>query len=72
MEKMLEEIEYCKAVIKKCFNKLLVMTKDDEMHFILMDKCHIFNKRYIDKDVHVRDHCHITGKFRGQLTKSVT
>ena len=30
MEKMLEEVEYCKAVIKKQFNKPLVMTKDDE------------------------------------------
>ena len=30
MEKMLEEVEYCKAVVKKCFNKPLVMTEDDE------------------------------------------
>ena len=34
MEKMLEEVEYCKAVIKKQFNKPLVMTKDDEQRFI--------------------------------------
>ena len=30
MEKMLKEVEYCKAVIKKHFNKPLVMTEDDE------------------------------------------
>ena len=30
MEKMLEEVEYCKAVVKKRFNKPLVMTEDDE------------------------------------------
>ena len=30
-----------------------------------MDKCHICDKEYTDKDVRVRDHCHITGKFRG-------
>ena len=30
-----------------------------------MDKCYICDKEYTDKDVHVRDHCHITGKFRG-------
>ena len=30
MEKMLEEVKYCKAVIKKRFNKPLVMTEDDE------------------------------------------
>ena len=65
MDKMLEEVEYCKAVIKKRFNKPLVLTDNDEMCFKLMDKCHIWNKEYTDKDVRVRDHCHITGKFRG-------
>ena len=30
-----------------------------------MDKCHICGKKYSNKDVRVRDHCHITGKFRG-------
>ena len=62
---MLEEVEYCKAVVKKHFNKQLVMTEDDEMCFKLMDKFLICGEKYIDKDVHVRDHCHITGKFRG-------
>ena len=65
MEKMLEEVEYCKAVVKKWFNKPLVMTEDDEMCFKLMDKCHICGENYTYKDVRVRDHCHITGKFRG-------
>ena len=65
MEKMLEEVEYCKAVIKKRFNKPLVMTEDDEQHFRTMDGCHICGNKYTDKDVRVRDHCHITGKFRG-------
>ena len=30
-----------------------------------MHGCHICGEKYTDKDVHVRDHCHITGKFRG-------
>ena len=30
-----------------------------------MDRCHICGEKYTDKDVRVRDHCHITGKFRG-------
>ena len=33
--------------------------------FKVIDKCHICDKKYTDKDVCVRDHCHITGKFRG-------
>ena len=65
MEKMLEEVEYCKAVVKKRFNKPLVMTEDDEQCFRTMDGCHICGEKYTDKDVRVRDHCHITGKFRG-------
>ena len=65
MEKMLKEVEYCKDVIKKWFNKPLVMTEDDETCFKLMDKCHICGEKYTDKDVRVRDHCHISGKFRG-------
>ena len=65
MEKMLEEVKYCKAVIKKHFNKPLVMTEDDEQRFRTMDWCHICGEKYDEKDVRVRDHCHITGKFRG-------
>ena len=65
MEKMLEEVEYCKAVVKKRFNKPLVMTDNDEQCFRTMDGCHICGEKYTDKDVRVRDHCHITGKFRG-------
>ena len=64
MEKMLEEVEYCKTAIKKHFNKPLVMTEVDEQHFKTMDGCHICGEKYTDKDVRVRDHCHITGKFR--------
>ena len=65
MEKMLEEVEYCKCVVKKRFNKPLIITDNDELCFKLMDKCHICNKKYTNKDVRVRDHYHITGKFRG-------
>ena len=65
MERMLEEVEYCKAVVKKHFNKRLVMTEDDEQHFKTMHGCHICGEKYTDKDVRVRNHCHIMGKFRG-------
>ena len=65
MERMLEEVEYCKAVIKKHFNKPLVMTEVDEQNFKTMDGCHICGEKYTDKDVRIRDQCHITGKFRG-------
>ena len=65
LEYLLDEVEYCKKIIKKEFNKQLTMTKEDEKKLKKSEECHICNKKYIDKDIRVRDHCHITGKYRG-------
>ena len=65
LEYMLDEVKYCKKVIKKEFNKPLKMTKENEEKFQKAEECHICNKKYTDKDIRVRDHCHITGKYRG-------
>ena len=65
MEAMLKEVRYCKNVIKTQFNKPLKMTKNDEEKFQKADRCHICEQKYNEKDVRVRDHCHITGKYRG-------
>ena len=64
MEAMLE-VKYCKKVMKKEFNKPLRMTKEDEEKFQKAKECHICDKKYTNKDIKVRDHCHITGKYRG-------
>ena len=65
MEAILDEVKYCKKVMKKYFNKPLRMTKDDEEKFQKADKCHICEKEYNKTDVRVRDHCHVTGQYRG-------
>ena len=65
MEAMLEEVKYCKKTMRRCFNKPLKMTKEDEVNFEKAKECHICNKQYTEKDIQVRDHCHITGKYRG-------
>ena len=65
MEAMLEEVKYCKKVMKKEFSKPLRMTKEDEEEFQKADECYICNKKYTNEDIKVRDHCHITGKYRG-------
>ena len=65
MEQMLEEVNWCKQTMKKHFNKPLKMTDEDEKDFQKVTKCHICDQQYKDKDVRVRDHCHITGKYRG-------
>ena len=65
MENILEEVKYCKRVMKKYFNKPLRMTEENEQEFKKATTCHICDKKYTEKDTRVRDHCHITGKFRG-------
>ena len=65
MEAMLQEVEYCKNVMRDFFNKPLQITEDDENDFKKANECHICNKKYIEKDIRVRDHCHITGEYRG-------
>ena len=47
----------------------MIMTEKDKKHFKEAVKCHICNEKYTEKDVHVRDHCHITGKYRGSAHK---
>ena len=65
MESMLEEVKYCKKIIRKCFKKTLKMSKDDSDVFEKATECYICKKQYTNDDIRVRDHCHITGKFRG-------
>ena len=62
---MLEEVEYCKQTYKNHFNQLMKLTKIDEENFRLALVCHICNKELKENDKKVRDHCHISGKFRG-------
>ena len=65
MENILEEVKYCKRVMKKYFNKPLRMTEENKQEFKKATTCHICDKKYTEKDIRVRDHCHITGGFRG-------
>jgi len=65
MESMLDEVKDCKKGMKKSFNKPLRMTEKNEKEFEEAKKCYICEKKYTDKDKRVRDHCHITGKYRG-------
>ena len=62
---MIEEIKYCSDVIKKHLNKELLMTKKDNEDFKSSTKSWIWDNDYNDGDVKVRDHCYVTGKYRG-------
>ena len=62
---MFEEVKNCQSIIRDNFNKPLKMTKEDEKAFKEATHCHICEKKYKVDDVLVRDHCHVTGKYRG-------
>ena len=62
---MFEEVKNCQKIIRENFNKPLKMTKENEEAFEEATHCHICEKKYKVDDVPVRDHCHITGKYRG-------
>ena len=65
MSSMIEESKYCSDVMKKHFNKELVMTKKDNEDFENSIKCWISDNDNIANDVKVRDHCPTTGEYRG-------
>ena len=62
---ILKEYEYCKNVMKKCFNNYLIMSEKEEEKFQSSNICWICKKLLDDDNEKVRDHCHMTEKFRG-------
>ena len=64
IEAILEEYEYCKKVMKKYFNKNLILTEKEEENSWSSNTCWICEK-LIEHYQKVRDHCHITKKYRG-------
>ena len=70
MKCMFEEVKNCQSIIRDNFNKPLKMTDEDEKSFKEATHCHICEKKYRVDDVSVRDHCHVTGKYRGSAHQS--
>ena len=52
-----------KNVMKKNFNKNMVMAEKEEEQFQSSSICWICEK--LNEDEKVRDHCHMAGTFRG-------
>ena len=63
IQSIFNEYSYCKNIMKKHFNKNLIMSIEEVEQFEKTEICWICNK-LIENDK-VRDHCHITGKYRG-------
>ena len=62
---MIEECKYCGDLMKKDFNKELVMTKEDNEDFKNSTRCWTCDDDYVDNDVKARGHCHMIKKYRG-------
>ena len=77
---ILKQYEYCKKVMKKSFNKNLIMREEEQL-FQKSNSCWICEKLIDNDNEKVGDHCRVTEKFRGtahqsfninlQLTKKV-
>ena len=61
---MINKSKYFSKVMRKHFNKELVMTKEDIENFKISTKCFICDNNYVDNDIKVKHHCHITAKYR--------
>ena len=57
-------IIYCKKIIKKNFNKNLVMSEEDKKRFESSNKCWICNKLFVSEVNKVRDYDHVTRKYK--------
>ena len=57
-------------MIKKHSNKDLIMSAEDERRFQLSNKCWICNKLLVAGYDKVRDHDHVTGKYRDSAHRS--
>ena len=72
---MMREVKDCRRIVREQFQKQLNMTDENEIDFQNSTVCHICERRFKPKDLvtlddgyimnKVRDHCHITGQYRG-------
>ena len=51
--------------MKKHFCKNLIMITEENERFEMSNTCWICDKLFPNNDNKVKDHCHITGKYRG-------
>ena len=51
--------------MKKHFDKNLTISEEEEHLLQQTSSCWIYEKLIDNDDEKVRDHCHVTGKFRG-------
>ena len=63
---ILKEYEHHKKVVRKHFNKNLIISEEEEQ-YQSSNTCWICKKLIDHDEVKVRDHCHVTGSLEAQL-----
>ena len=64
LKKFLKSMIIAKKTMKQHFNKYLNISLEDEKRFHSGNKCWIYERLFTGKDKKVREHDHITGKYR--------
>ena len=62
---ILKDHKYCRKIMNKYFDTNLIMSEEEEYLFQQSNSCWICKKLIDNDEEKVRDHCHVTGKFRG-------
>ena len=72
IQHLFREVKDCQKIITERAKRKLVMSASDEKDFRNAKKCWICQKGYKGdegENIPVRDHCHMTGKYRGSAHK---
>ena len=62
---ILKDYKYCKKVMNRHFDKNLIMSEEEKHLFQQSNACWIYKKPIDNDEEKVRNHCQVTGKFRG-------
>ena len=70
LRNLLKENEEIQKIIKTQFHERMKITQEQDREFKRSTKCYICEKKFTKKSIKVRDHCHLTGKYRGPAHKN--
>ena len=65
IKSILNEYNYCRKIMRKYFCENLIMSAEENERFEMTNIYWVCDKLIENTDNKVRDHCHITGKYRG-------
>ena len=69
VESLVEDVKYLYSNFLSKVKPITPLTEEEQIDFATNDKCHICSKTIID-ETKVRDHCHLSGKYRGPAHNS--